>query len=234
MFIVVKFPSRGRPEKLISTLKSYIENANNTAGMFFVITLDSDDPSVSYELISNIKAIHENIRVDVGLSGSKIKAINRDLSTLPPFDILLLASDDMIPVVKGYDDVIRNAMQRFYPSTDGVLWFDDGFLKNRLNTLCILGRKYFERFGYIYHPDYTSLWSDNEFTEVANILKRQTYIDRVIIRHEHPDNGMGRPDELYFKNHTYDADKQVFFRRRRERFGVPTLPFLRIKKFTLL
>ena len=227
MFIVVKFPSRGRPEKLISTLKLYVENAGDASKLFFVITLDSDDPDVTYELISNLKAIHKGLRVDIGISGSKIKAINRDLSTLPPFDILLLASDDMIPVVKGYDDIIRRSMKRVYPNTDGVLWFNDGFQKNTLNTLCILGRKYFERFGYIYHPDYISLWCDNEFTEVADRLKRQTYIDRVIIRHEHPDNGLGRFDETYVKNFSDGSDKLTYERRRKRGFGLPPLPFLR-------
>ena len=228
MNICVKFPSRRRPEKLISTLTTYIENASNIAMMFFVITLDSDDTSVTDELIAKIKALHTNIRIDVGVSGNKVKAINRDLSTLPPFDILLLASDDMIPIVKGYDEIIRGAMQRFYPGTDGVLWFSDGYQKNKLNTLCIMGRKYFHRFGYIYHPDYNNLWCDNEFTDVANRLNKQTYIDRVIIRHEHPDNGVGVLDEVYLKNLTGDVDRLIYERRRRMRFGLSPLPFLKV------
>lgn len=227
MFILVKFPSRGRSEKLISTLKLYVENASDTSKIFFVITLDSDDTDVTYELISNIKAIHKCIRVDIGISGSKVKAINRDLTALPPFDILLLASDDMIPAVKGYDEIIRNAMKRFYPNTDGVLWFNDGFQKNKLNTLCILGRRYFQRFGYIYHPDYRSFWCDNEFTEVADRLKRQIYFDNVIIRHEHPDNGHGGFDETYAQNFNDGSDKLTYERRRRKGFGLQPIPFLR-------
>ena len=227
MIILVKFPSRGRPDKLINTLKLYVEKAEDLSRMFFVITLDSDDPDVTDTLISNIKALHTNIRVQVGLSGSKIKAINRDLSTLPPFDILLLASDDMIPVVKGYDVTLRSAMSKIYPNTDGVLWFNDGYQGRRLNTLCILGRRYFQRFGYIYHPSYSSFWCDNEFTEVADRLNRQTYINQIIIRHENPGNGVGVFDQTYMKNDTLDADRLTYERRRKAGFGLSPLPFLR-------
>ena len=66
-------------------------------------------------------------------------------------------------------------MTELYPNTDGVLWFNDGNQGNRLNTLCILGKKYYERFNYIYHPDYTSLWADNEFMDVANLLNKQIF-----------------------------------------------------------
>jgi hypothetical protein len=89
----------------------------------------------------------------------------------------------MIPEFSGYDSALRDNMEHYFPDTDGVLWFNDGFQKHNLNTLCILGRKYYQRFGYIYHPAYKSLWCDNEFTVVASLLKKQLYFDKVIIRH---------------------------------------------------
>jgi hypothetical protein len=87
----------------------------------------------------------------VGRSCGKIGAINRDMDLAPPFDILLLASDDMIPIVKGYDRIIRDNMPL---DTDRVLHFNDGHRTDSLNTLCILGKKYYDRFGYIYYPEY--------------------------------------------------------------------------------
>jgi hypothetical protein len=89
-------------------------------------------------------------------------------------------------------------MTEHYPDTDGVLWFNDGYQGNRLNTLCILGKKYYDRFNYIYHPDYISVWCDNEFMDVANLLGKQIYFDDIIIRHEHPDWGFGSRDYVRF------------------------------------
>ena len=59
----------------------------------------------------------------------------------------------MVPLVNGYDTVIKEKMTLHYADTDGVLWFNDGHQEKKLNTLCILGKKYYDRFGYIYHPD---------------------------------------------------------------------------------
>ena len=97
-------------------------------------------------------------------------AINADIPTTA-WDILVLISDDMIPEIKSFDQIIRSKMKEHYPDTDGVLWFFDGWRED-LNTLCILGRKYYDRFGYIYHPSYESFWSDAEFTEVGTNRRR--------------------------------------------------------------
>jgi hypothetical protein len=231
MFIVSKFPSRGRPEKLKSTLQKYVNLADDMSRMIFMITLDSDDPTVTMDLINSLIAVHPNVRVDVGISGTKVKAINRDMEKAPFFDILLLASDDMIPIVKGYDTIIRNAMYKYYPTTDGVLWFNDGFQKNGLNTLVIMGNRYYKRFGYIYNPIYKTAWCDNEFTEVANLLKKQIYLDQVIIQHQHPIHGIGVKDETYIKNDIGgDEDTEIYKNRSRMNYGIPaSLTFEKIK-----
>ena len=137
------------------------------------------------------------------------------------WDIVLLASDDMIPKIKGYDTIIINKMMETYPDTDGVLWFNDGHQGNKLNTLCILGKKYYERFNYIYHPDYKSLWSDNEFMDVANLLKKQTYFSELIIKHEHPDVGYGNRDNIHVNNSKNDIiDKNLYLKRKSINFGL--------------
>ncbi len=200
--ILIKFPSRSRPDKLVAVYKKYIEFADDPESIQGLITLDTDDTTVTDELKHSLMAIHANTTIKVGYSGSKIAAVNRDMEHAGHFDILLLASDDMIPIVKGYDSIIRDNMSRLYPDTDGVLWFNDGYQGPRLNTLCILGKAYYDRFNYIYHPSYKSEWCDNEFTEVANQLGKQTYFEQVIIRHEHPTTmpHLTQNDALYIKN----------------------------------
>ena len=153
-----------------------------------------------------------------GKSKNKIDACNRDINIVSEefrWDILILASDDMTPLYKGYDTVIRNNMKKYYPDTDGVLFFNDGFRKNNLNTMCILGKNYYQRFNYIYHPSYISLWCDNEFMEVANILKKQTYFNDILFKHDHPVNTGEKRDSLYNKNESYfNIDKQNYLKRK--------------------
>jgi GR25 family glycosyltransferase involved in LPS biosynthesis len=136
------------------------------------------------------------------------------------WDIVLLASDDMIPQIEGYDDIIREEMKNNHKSTDGVLWFHDGY-RTDLNTLCILGKKYYDRFGYIYNPEYSSLWCDNEFTEVANNLGKQVYINNCIIRHEHLIWIGGQNDHLATRNEKfYGEDFKIYEKRKSDNFGL--------------
>ena len=215
------------------TLQRYISYAADMSRMFFMVTLDSDDPTVDHTLINSLLAIHPNIRVTVGISGTKVKAINRDMETAPEFDILLLASDDMIPIVTGYDNIIRDAMHKYYPTTDGVLWFNDGYQRDGLNTLSIMGRKYYQRFGYIYNPIYQTAWCDNEFTEVSRLLNKQVYFSQVIIEHQHPVHGLAAMDDTYRKNDVGgDADTEIYKQRKSILFGVSTrlkLPKIKVK-----
>ena len=220
MKILLKFPSRERPTKLLEVYKKYISMASNSSEIHGLITLDSNDYTLTPELIKDLEEVHPQTQIIVSLSGSKIKAVNRDMDKAPDYDIILLASDDMIPQIMGYDEIIRQNMQKLYPDTDGVLWFNDGLQGSRLNTLCILGKKYYQRFGYIYHPAYKSLYCDNEFMIVANALKKQTYIDQIIIRHEHHVTGKVPIDPLYAINDSYDKEDHETFAKRL-RLGFP-------------
>jgi len=219
MKLLVKFPTRNRKNKFFKVLRQYQNLCENLDNTYFLITLDNDDESMNPSDVEDIFNTFKNVKVIYGTSNSKIHAVNRDIELVNDWDIVLLASDDMTPKVKGYDNIIRNKMKEFYSDTDGILWFNDGFQGEKLNTLCVLGKKYYERFNYIYHPDYKSCWSDNEFMEVGKILKKQTYIDSVIIKHEHPDWGYGNRDQIHTNNiNDYQYDLEVYNRRKEINF----------------
>lgn len=219
MKILVKFPTRGRKDKFFGTLMKYQKMCHNIDNLEFLISIDSDDQTMNNEETFEILKTFKNINVIVGKSESKIHAVNRDIDPEGDWDILLLASDDMIPIEKGYDQIIIQKMNQYYPDTDGVLFFNDGFQKNKLNTLCILGKKYYQRFNYIYNPEYKSTWCDNEFMSVANILGKQTYFEEVIIKHEHPDWGYGKSDNIHQKNYQdLNHDKSTFEKNKQKNF----------------
>ena len=161
MKLLIKLPTRNRPVKFLKILKLYhsLLDDKNTK---FIVSCDNDDETMNNDgikaYISELTDI--NVELCYGDNKSKIEAVNNDIYGVD-FDIVLLASDDMVPVVKGFDTIIKNKMNETYPDTDGVLWFNDGHQGKKLNTLCILGKKYYDRFGYIYNPDYKSVYCDN-------------------------------------------------------------------------
>jgi len=207
--ILIKFPTRSRHEKAINTINRYLDFAICPENIHIIVSVDEDDNPEKYTFTD------PRISVKIGNPNGKVAAINRDIPDISTFDILLLGSDDMIPVVEGYDDIIRTKMYENFPDGDGVIWFNDGFRQSRINTLVICGSKYYQRFGYIYYPEYKSLWCDNEFTDIAKSLGKQVYFDTIIIKHEHPANNPNvKSDQLYSLNDTYFSKDRALYMKR--------------------
>lgn len=222
MNLLIKLPTRERPEKFFKTLLKY-QHLRSNENTKFLITLDENDSKMNQQTIRNSMSMWGNLVFVYGHSENKIHACNRDLNEYKgEWDIVLLASDDMIPQVEGYDQIIIDAMVKHFPDTDGVLHFNDGYTKEKLNTLCIVGRKYYERDNYLYNPEYISLWSDNEFQIVSETRGKSAYIDQVIIKHEHPMNtNTAKMDASYQRTLAfYEKDKATFERRKLNNFDL--------------
>lgn len=218
--ILCKVTSRSRPDQLLRVVKLYKEKASNPVRLAWLFSLDKDDDSVSELLLKRLTEITDNpnTQIIIGESDGKVNAINRDVKDFPfHWDILLNISDDQLPEVQGYDEIIRLAMPE---DLDASLWFFDG-AQPRINTQEILGRTYYNRLGYIYNECYKSFYCDNEATEVAQRLGKLIKSERCIIRHHHPAIiRTVQNDSLYEKNQRFwDHDKAMFNRRRNAQFA---------------
>ena len=71
MRILLKFPSRERPQKLLEVYKKYISMASNPSLIYGLITLDSNDYTATPELIKNLENVHSQTQIIVEISGSK-------------------------------------------------------------------------------------------------------------------------------------------------------------------
>lgn len=210
--LLIKFPTRSRPDKFFCVLDRYY-TLQATKNVEYVISCDIDDFSMNNEDVHRKLSLYENLSLNYNLNKSKVQACNADLKN-KNFDIVLLASDDMEPQVFGYDAIIKNSMETYFPDTDGVLWFNDGFQGKNLNTLSILGKKYYDRFGYIYNPEYKSLYCDQEFTQVSVYLKKVIYLDTCIIKHKQYSIINEQPDDLYIRNDNLQNEDLVVYKKR--------------------
>ena len=222
MKILVKFPTRGRSH-FTRVLQRYQET-RTTNDVHFLITIDKDDQVMNSAMQLNLISLWGNQTTQVIDPCGKIGAINygvKEFYDTFQYDIIVLASDDMNPNITGWDQRIIDDMTRLYPDTDGVLWYNDGHVGRQLNTMCILGKKYFDRFGYIYQPDYKALWCDNEFMDVAEMLGKMTYSDDVIFEHQHPMWTTNQQDYLNVRdNGYYQTDKSIYEARKQRKFDL--------------
>jgi hypothetical protein len=128
-------------------------------------------------------------------------------------------SDDMVFTKNGFDLIIKSDFIQYFPQFDGVMHYPDQDAGEKLMTLSILGRNYYLRFNYIYHPDYTSLWCDNEAMEVSMMLGKYRYSPVRMFDHIHPAYGHCQTDEQY--RHTesfYHSDNAVYLQRKQKGF----------------
>lgn len=230
--LLIKFPTRGRPKKFFEVLDLYYQKAEDKNNLAFLITCDTDDTSMNNpEVIQKLESYKVKCKFfyTFGHNKTKIQAINADMEKFQGWDVLLLASDDMIPIADGYDQIIKNDMMAYHRNMDGVLWYFDG-QRHDINTLCILGKKYYDRFNYIYNPEYISLWCDNEFTQVSEFLGKSYKLNKTIIEHRHPAYQKAEFDSVYARNESYfQIDQMTFEKRKKKNFDMDVfLPYLSI------
>lgn len=216
MKILYKYPTRERREWFLDTLGTYYDKMSGLNPFQFFITIDCDDVQMNRAGVFDF--LHElpNLNFHKGPHKSKIEAVNAGMDLCcQDWDILVLVSDDMIPVVENFDDVIVQLMEEHFPDTDGTLHFHDGcFGEDRTITLSIIGRKLYETLGYIYHPDYKSFYCDNEFTDVVRAMNKVHYDPRVIIKHKWS-GGPESKDALYRRNSKMGVpDEDVYHKRK--------------------
>lgn len=177
------------------------------------VVLDRDDASMlSCNVIQRLVAL--GCAITVGDHGGKVAAVNG--GRISDWDILILASDDMVPVEKNYAKTMALKLIEYFPFYDGAVYFNDGYVGPKLCTLPVIGRRLYEQFGHVYEPCYTSMWCDNEQTALWLAMGRLVYVPYILIKHEHPANTKMRTDVLYQRNsEPWENDQKTFFRREK-------------------
>lgn len=204
MKILFKFASRSRPEKFFKCLDNLCQNISDKDNFSILATLDTDDVTMNNDDVKYNLRNYPKVIVDWGLSENKIHAFNRGMDGAD-FDILINTSDDMLFVEPKFDDIIRADMLENFPDLDGVLHYNDGNQGSNCMTMSIMGKKYYDRTNYIYHPSYENLFCDNEAKDVAVTLGKYKYIDKILFRHNHPAWGLGEMDKQYEKSESRTA-----------------------------
>lgn len=220
--ILIKFPSRSRPNKFFSCL----ENIKSLIGIddyIICCALDLDDPTMNNKLVKERLNTYDKLRVYWGISKSKIHAINRNVPLDVDWKYLVCVADDFWFLKKNFGKQIISDFEKYFPDTDGLLHYPDGRVNKKLVTLPVMGRKYYERFGYIYNSEYVSVKADKEQMEVAQILGKYKYVPIQIADHRHPRWNFGeKDDQLKMQDSplNYAKDGMTFNKRKMERFGL--------------
>lgn len=219
MKISILHPSRSRPAQAAATAKAWLSSAKYPEDIQYLIGIDADDPKRNeYE-----RLIHQNevlsgmgIGFTFGENKNAIEAVNRT-AKYAEGDLLIQASDDFNQPPFHWDAYLIEQLQG---KSDYVVKTQDG-LQRTLVTLPIMDRVYYERYGYIYHPDYSHMYSDQELTAVAHMTGKIIELS-IRIPHNHYSTGRTVKDAVNQKaDSTYGTGAQVFERRKSRNFDIP-------------
>lgn len=175
--LLFKFPCRGRETLFFQSLDSLNDNIRDRNNYHISLTIDEDDNILNTpEVIEKIRQ-YPNTSIEWGLSKSKIDAVNRNMPEYD-WDVCIVWSNDMIATMFGFDDIMRGYMYdiRNMYDDDFLIHFPEIDTREVLNVLLIVTKKYYQRFNYLYHPSYLSLFSDNETMCVSKMLGRYYYV----------------------------------------------------------
>jgi hypothetical protein len=211
MKISIIHPSKGRPEIAYRTIQKWLAYAD--MDVEYILSVDTEDvywyfAGGEYFIMNKkIKMIHNKNK-------SAIEAINK-AAEIVTGDLFIVVSDDFTCSRNWCSKLLRLVGDR----TDFIVKTRDGIQKT-LITLPIMDRKYYNRFGYIYHPEFLHMHCDEEMTIVAHMLGRVIDID-MTFEHMHYSVGKSRKDAINERNDSTWAHGQATLDRHAlNNFGI--------------
>lgn len=169
-------PSRSRPQKSHKTVTEWL-NTCVTKDVEVIVSIDETDPCKDDYF--NIYKVIPKVRLIVRPSTSAVEAINHAAKESSG-DVLIVVSDDT-DCINQWDVIISKAAEGH---SDYVLKVFDGIQK-WIVTMPIMDRTYYNRFGYVYHPDFKHMFCDTFLTHQADALKRIIWRNDIRIDHLH-------------------------------------------------
>lgn len=210
--MTVIHPSRSRPEKSHNTLVQWASNCTSVPFPNFIVSLDSSDPTVEQYKKTYQKNTICSAWMDIIVNDNRscVDAIN-NAAKFSDDDILIVVSDDT-GCFKGWDTALLKELEG---KKDYLLKCKDG-IQDYIVTMTVMDRQYYERDGYIYHPDFFHQFADTYLTCKADIRGRLIK-SNLKFPHNHYSHVKETPDELHKRNDaTWREGQNTFVRLMKE------------------
>lgn len=222
--VTIIHPSRQRAELAFGAASQWIHSAG--VPVEYLLSLDQDDP----ELEEYVRLYSSNWMLDpnnpkapktliTNPNRSAVDAIN-NAAKVATGDILIVISDDWVLPQNWAVDILKASEGK----TDWIMKTPDGIQKWMI-TLPILDRAYYNRFGYIYHPDYLHMFCDTEISCVADLTGRKIEAD-IRFKHIHYSTPGGIPKDVVSikADSTWNQGEKLFIERYKRNFDLVNPP----------
>ena len=215
MNISLLHPSRQRPVKSFNAAHNWLSNVKDKRNVEYILSIDEDDPTLNeYRLFWDDLSL-PNGKLVVRDNRSLIDAANA-AAEASSGNLIVLMSDDFESFA-NWDEILLKELEG---KRDYIVKVSDT-IQDWIITLPIMDRFYFERFEYIYHPEFLHMYSDTEMTHVADLLGKTIHLPHLVFEHKHPSKGQVQKDALNIRNDsTYQSGEAIYLNHVRNNFGL--------------
>ena len=206
-------PSRSRPKKAYETALKWVDKSGlDTKDIDYILSLDSSDPMLKeYYLEWSCEEINDNKSV--------VEATN-NAAKVSTGNILIYLSDDFdcpenwgLSVLKEFEGEDKPTLLKV---DDCLQKFDVPVL-----TIPMMNRALYERLGYFWHPEYKSMFVDEDLYWTTRKLGALKFAPHLKFEHQHVSVGKSPDDETYRNSaKNWDQGKALFAKRKAAGFPV--------------
>lgn len=213
-------PTRDRPIAALECLYRWFDLCSPFNRLDYILSLDTGDATKYADMVKIVQG-NLPLQVLVRPNATMVEALNKG-AELARGDVLVYVSDDF-ECPPNWDVCIANEVIKAGRTEKDpwVLFVFDGN-QRIIQTICIMSRAYYKRFGYIYHPAYKSMFVDNEYTDVALKSKQVIHAEHLLFRHHHVSRAGGMPwDATYARQNSRESwahGERVYHERKAKGF----------------
>jgi glycosyltransferase involved in cell wall biosynthesis len=215
MLISIIHPSLGRPVQARKCYDHWIKTCSEDHEIEWIVSLNSNDAEIENYHQCFIGA--DAVLMETN-SKNMVQATN-EAAKVCSGDLLILVSDDMFSP-EMWDSRILNKYEII--DGPGILQVYDGITSQKL-TIPIMNRLAYIKLGYMYHPEYISMYADDDLRKTA--LKHGMLYNAtdIFIEHRHFMNGKANYDKTYALENSQKAmahGQKLYYERAKLNFPI--------------
>jgi len=215
MLISIIHPSLGRPVQARKCYDHWMQTCSGEHEIEWIVSLNRSDTELENYEQCFIGAKVVLLRTN---SSNMVQATN-EAAKVCAGELLILVSDDMWSPEMWDSRILHK-----YEMIDGagILQVFDGITAQKL-TIPIMNRLAYLKLGYMYHPEYISMYADDDLRKTA--LKHGMLYNAtdIVIEHKHYSVGKSKYDKTYATENSrlaWKQGEQLYFERAKLQFPI--------------
>lgn len=213
-----------RPECIMPMVNEWIDKATDKEAMEVIVAIDANDQKSQKALDGVQCRVPFQVLIQPQPPFNCVKGWN--LAAFKATGKVLVQLTDDIHPPDAWDAKLLALEPGSWVNMDAAIHVEDGYVHD-IMVLAIITKIRYDRFGYLFYPEYESLFCDTELTEVAYRERKVLQAKHLLFEHKHPDCNKRERDEVdmvHASKERWNRGEMLFNFRRARGFPIDAGP----------